>query len=47
VAQADYCIPLPEQYDDVHAAPLLIVRVPAFITQGSGRRSIGNSQVMG
>ena len=30
VADADYCIPLPDQYDDLHAAPLLCAGLIGF-----------------
>jgi propanol-preferring alcohol dehydrogenase len=30
VANADYCIPLPDQYDDLHAAPLLCAGLIGF-----------------
>jgi propanol-preferring alcohol dehydrogenase len=41
VADARFCFPLPERYDDVHAAPLLcagLIGYRAYRMAGSGRR---------
>jgi propanol-preferring alcohol dehydrogenase len=41
VARADYCLPLPDNYDDVHAAPLLcagLIGYRAYAATGNARR---------
>lgn len=41
VADADYCLPLPDQYDDAHAAPLLcagLIGYRALLKTGDARR---------